>query len=53
MVMPETVSGIPERNAIWRAMLYPVVPWVRALPMITSSTSPGSIEARSKAASTA
>ena len=26
MVMPDTVSGIPERNAIWRAMLYPVVP---------------------------
>ena len=52
-VRPDTVTGIPARMAIWRAMLPPVAPSGLAQPMITSSTSAGSSFARSTAALTA
>src|SRR5712691_7566256 len=52
-VVPAVVTGRPARSAIWRAMLPPVVPSGSAQPMMTSSTSPGSIFARSTAARTA
>src|SRR5678815_2882528 len=52
-VTPAAVTGRPARSAIWRAMLPPVVPSGRAQPMRTSSTSAGSIRARSTAARTA
>src|SRR5216683_2969262 len=52
-VVPAVVTGSPARRAIWRAMLPPVVPSGSAQPMMTSSTSPGSIFARSTAARTA
>ena len=44
--------GMPARNAIWRAMFWPVAPSGVAQPMITSSTSAGSSFARSSAALT-
>lgn len=50
MVMPAVVTGQPARSAICRAMLLPVAPSGVAQPMITSSTSPASIFARSMAA---
>src|SRR4051812_26731611 len=49
-VTPDTVTGMPARIAIWRAMLEPVAPSGVAQPMITSSTSAGSSFARSIAA---
>jgi len=45
-VIPDVVTGQPPRSAIWRAMLRPVAPSGFAHPMITSSTSAGSIRAR-------
>ena len=52
-VMPDTVTGQPARSATWRAMLAPVAPSGVAQPMMTSSTSPGSMPARAMACSTA
>ena len=52
-VMPLVVIGRPARSAIWRAMLLPVAPSGVAQPMMTSSTSAGSMPARSTAALTA
>src|SRR6185369_12549578 len=52
-VVPPVVTGRPARSAIWRAMLPPVVPSGSAQPMRTSSTSAGSMRARSTAARTA
>src|SRR6185436_16358134 len=49
-VMPDTVTGMPARIAIWRAMLPPVAPSGVAQPMMTSSTSWGSSFARFSAA---
>src|SRR5690606_24628256 len=43
---PETVMGRPALRAIWRAILAPVAPSGLAQPMITSSTSAGSMPAR-------
>src|SRR6185369_3910078 len=51
-VMPDTLTGMPARSAIWRAMLPPVAPSGVAQPMITSSTSRGSSFALSRAACT-
>ena len=51
-VVPAVVTGRPARSAICRATLPPVVPSGSAQPMITSSTSAGSIFARSTAART-
>ncbi len=45
-VMPGTVTGQPARTAIWRAMFQPVAPSGLAQPMMTSSTSAGSMPAR-------
>ena len=50
---PLTVTGSPARSAIWRAMLAPVAPSGLAQPISTSSTSAGSMPARSTAALTA
>src|SRR5712664_760436 len=52
-VTPQTVTGMPARIAIWRAMLEPVAPSGVAQPITTSSTSAGSSCARSSAAFTA
>ena len=52
MVVPAVVTGRPARSAICRATFPPVVPSGKAQPMITSSTSDGSIFARSTAART-
>ena len=52
-VMPLTLVGSPARNATWRAMFQPVAPSGLAQPISTSSTSPGSMPARSTAALTA
>src|SRR5690606_8168720 len=48
--IPDTLTGQPAINAICRAMLPPVAPSGVAQPMRTSSTSPGSMPARSIAA---
>ena len=48
-VVPDVVTGNPARSAICRAMLLPVAPSGMAVPMMTSSTSAGSIPARSTA----
>jgi len=48
-VAPGTVTGQPARSAICRAMLAPVAPSGYAQPISTSSTSAGSICARSMA----
>ena len=48
-VAPLVVTGRPARIAAWRAMFSPVAPSGRAQPRITSSTSPGSMPARSTA----
>ena len=45
-VWPAAVTGRPARMAHWRAMLPPVAPSGLAQPIITSSTSPGSMPAR-------
>ncbi len=47
--MPDTVTGRPERSAAVRPMVVCTPCW-SAAPMITSSTSAGSIFARSTAA---
>ena len=52
MLKPAVVIGRPARSAIWRAMLPPVVPSPKVDPMITSSTSAGSIPARATACCT-
>jgi hypothetical protein len=49
-VTPAAVTGRPARSAICRAMLEPVAPSGVAQPMMTSSTSAGSMPARSTAA---
>ncbi len=48
-VAPPAVTGSPARSAAWRAMFSPVAPSGMAQPSSTSSTSPGSIFARSTA----
>ena len=53
MVMPDVVTGQPAASAICRAMLAPVAPSGLAQPITTSSTSAGSIFARSMACFTA
>src|SRR3954469_19416533 len=50
--MPDVDTGQPACSAICCAMLKPVAPSGFAQPMITSSTSPGSMPARSIAALT-
>src|SRR5262245_33633889 len=45
-VCAAAVTGRPARMAHWRAMLPPVAPSGLALPMVTSSTWPGSMPAR-------
>src|SRR5688572_21403868 len=45
-VCAAAVTGSPARMAHWRAMLPPVAPSGLAQPMVTSSTSPGSMPAR-------
>ena len=50
IVMPDTVTGQPARNATWRPMLPNCVPCVSTAPQTTSSMSPASILARSIAA---
>jgi hypothetical protein len=52
MLKPAVLVGSPARSAIARAMLPPVVPSLKADPMITSSTSAGSMPARATAAFT-
>ena len=47
--MPATLVGSPARKAHWRATLKPCDPCWSAAPITTSSTSPGSTEARSSA----
>ena len=47
--MPATLVGRPARNSDWRATLPPSDPCWRAAPITTSSTSPGSTDARSSA----
>src|SRR2546428_7185837 len=48
-VAPAVVTGRPARSAACRAMLWPVAPSGIAQPMMTASTSPGSIRARATA----
>jgi len=48
-VVPEVVTGQPAQMAEVRATFWPVAPSGWPQPMITSSTSPGSIPARSMA----
>src|SRR4030095_5125157 len=52
-VAPGTVTGQPQRSAIWRPMLPPVAPSGSAQPMSTSSTSSGASFARAIAWATA
>jgi hypothetical protein len=51
-VSPAVSTGNPARSAIWRAMFAPVAPSGWAQPMITSSTSAGSMPARDTASFT-
>ena len=51
-VTPAAVTGRPARRAICRAMLEPVAPSGVAQPMMTSSTSAGSMPARATACCT-
>jgi len=53
MLKPAVDTGNPARSAIARAMLPPVVPSPKVEPMITSSTSAGSMPARATACCTA
>jgi hypothetical protein len=53
MLNPAVLVGSPARSAIARAMLPPVVPSPNVEPMITSSTSSGSMPARATACCTA
>ena len=49
IVAPAVVTGSPARIAACRAMFEPVAPSCRAQPITTSSTSAGSMPARSTA----
>src|SRR5690606_16079952 len=48
--MPATVTGRPAASSAWRATFSPLVPCCIAHPMMTSSTSAGSMPARATAA---
>ena len=50
IVWPATDVGKPARSSDWRAVFWPVEPCCIAQPITTSSTSSGSIFARSAAA---